>query len=226
MKAKAHRLRKTRAPATHLGPAGRRERHRVELRERLFRAALQLFAGKGFEETTVEDITNAADVGKGTFFNYFPSKDHILIAFGEMQLGKLRTLVEEARRTSEPIPQILRKISQRMTEEPGRNPEILRMILLANLSGKGIRAAMREVQEAARGLHQQLIEIGQQRGEIRTDRPAEEIAHTFRQMVFGTLLLWSLCGDVPLKERIDSAFELLWGGIAAPRAAIEAGVRD
>jgi len=59
----------------------RRQRRSSEIRERLFRAALDLFANKGFLETTVEDITEAADVGKGTFFNYFPSKDHILLAF-------------------------------------------------------------------------------------------------------------------------------------------------
>src|SRR5256884_4852558 len=73
----------------------RRQRRSAEIRERLFRAALQLFAQKGFLETTVEDITEAADVGKGTFFNYFPSKDHILLAFGEMQLGKLEAAVDE-----------------------------------------------------------------------------------------------------------------------------------
>src|SRR5690349_11841727 len=71
-------------------PSDRRQRRSAEIRERLFRSALGLFAKKGFGETTVEDITEAADVGKGTFFNYFPSKDHILIAFGEMQLAKLQ----------------------------------------------------------------------------------------------------------------------------------------
>jgi len=78
-------------------PPNRRERQSLERRERLFRAALDLFARKGFAETTVEDITNAADLGKGTFFNYFPSKEHILLAFGEMQLGKLRAAADEAR---------------------------------------------------------------------------------------------------------------------------------
>jgi AcrR family transcriptional regulator len=38
----------------------RRQRKSAELRERLFRAALTLFAKKGFTETTVEDITEAA----------------------------------------------------------------------------------------------------------------------------------------------------------------------
>src|SRR5437016_11093492 len=88
--------------ATPRSAPDRRQRRSMEIRERLFRAALNLFAQKGFLETTVEDITEAADVGKGTFFNYFPSKDHILLAFGEMQLGKLEAAVDEARRTNEP----------------------------------------------------------------------------------------------------------------------------
>src|SRR5208282_6432467 len=111
-------------PLSH--PSNRRERHSIELRERLFRAALDLFAKQGFAETTVEDITNAADLGKGTFFNYFPSKDHILLAFAEMQLGKLRLAVEEARRTSLPIPQFMRSLAALMTQEPMRNPDIIR----------------------------------------------------------------------------------------------------
>src|SRR5579859_3717396 len=92
---------------------GRRERRSAETRERLFRAALDLFARKGFTETTVEDITEAADVGKGTFFNYFPSKDHILLAFGEMQFAKLESAVTEARESREPMPQFLRSLGVR-----------------------------------------------------------------------------------------------------------------
>src|SRR6202007_257082 len=105
---------------------GRRERRTAETRERLFRAALDLFARKGFTETTVEDITEAADVGKGTFFNYFPSKDHILLAFGEMQLAKLQSAIEEARRTGESMPQFLRSLGVRMTQEPMRHPGLIR----------------------------------------------------------------------------------------------------
>src|SRR5579862_7035175 len=99
-------------------PANRRERQSTERRERLFRSALDLFARKGFVETTVEDITNAADLGKGTFFNYFPSKEHILLAFGEMQLAKLKTVIREARASDQPMYEVLRSLVMRMTEEP------------------------------------------------------------------------------------------------------------
>src|SRR5262245_54844277 len=101
--------------------ASRRERRSAELRERLFRSALALFASKGYAETTVEDITEAADVGKGTFFNYFPSKEHILMAFGEMQLAKLESVINAAQQSDQPMREVLRTLVMRMTEEPIRN---------------------------------------------------------------------------------------------------------
>jgi AcrR family transcriptional regulator len=216
-------------------PDGRRERRSAETRERLFRSALDLFARKGFTETTVEDITEAADVGKGTFFNYFPSKDHILLAFGEMQLGKLDSAVAEARSTGEPMPQFLRSLGVRMTQEPIRNPGIIRALLQAYLSTTPVREAMLDLQKRVHALHSEIVLLGQERGEIRRDLPAAEIAHVFRQTIFGTLLFWSLYGDATLHARIDSAFNVLWPGLAprneeisriesAPRDATNAGV--
>ncbi len=192
----------------------RRQRRSADIRERLFRAALDLFAQKGFVETTVEDITEAADVGKGTFFNYFPSKDHILLAFGEMQLSKLEAAIDLARSTGEPMPEFLRSLALRMTQEPTRNPAIIRALLQAYLSTTPVREAMMDLQKRVHALHSQMIQLGQDRGEIRNDLPAAEIAHVFRQTIFGTLLIWSLYGDATLHSRIETAFNLLWSGLA------------
>jgi AcrR family transcriptional regulator len=199
---------------------GRRERRSAETRERLFRSALDLFARKGFTETTVEDITEAADVGKGTFFNYFPSKDHILLAFGEMQLRKLDSAVAEARRTREPMPEFLRSLGVRMTQEPVRNPGIIRTLLQAYLSTTPVREAMLDLQQRVRALHTEIVLLGQERGEIRRDLPAAEISDVFRQTIFGTLLFWSLHGDATLHARIESAFNVLWSGLAPRTAAV------
>ncbi len=202
------------APRNLASHPSRRQRRSVEIRERLFRAALDLFAQKGFAETAVEDITEAADVGKGTFFNYFPSKDHILLAFGEMQLGKLEAAIEMARRTGEPMPEFLRSLGIRMTQEPTRNPAIMRVLLQAYLSTTPVREAMMDLQKRFQDLHTQMIQLGQDRGEIRNDLPAAEIAQVFRQTIFGTLLIWSLYGDETLHSRIEAAFNLLWSGLA------------
>jgi AcrR family transcriptional regulator len=191
----------------------RRERRSAELRERLFRAALALFARKGYAETTVEDITEAADVGKGTFFNYFRSKEHILMAFGEMQLGKLEAIVRDTRQSDLPMREVLRTLVFRMTEEPIRNPALVRALLQANLSSVPVRDEMRRIHDRNRALLGKLIRHGQERGEIRSDLPPEEIAQAWRQTIFGTLLFWSLAGDNTLTERIEMSIRLLWEGI-------------
>jgi AcrR family transcriptional regulator len=193
--------------------ATRRERRSAELRERLFRSALGLFSSKGYAETTVEDITEAADVGKGTFFNYFPSKEHILMAFGEMQLAKLESVISEAQKSDQPMPEVLRTLVLRMTEEPIRNPAIVRALLQANLTAVPVRGEMLRIHDQNRRLISRLIRHGQERGEIRTDLPAEEIAQVWRQVVFGTLMFWSLVGDETLVARIETAIQLLWSGI-------------
>lgn len=61
-----------------MAPERRVERRRLATRQRLVRSALALFASHGVYETTVEDITEAADVGKGTFYEHFPSKTAII----------------------------------------------------------------------------------------------------------------------------------------------------
>src|SRR6201993_4432714 len=113
------------APSLAIGQptesADRRTRRSAETRERLFHAAMRIFAEKGFAEATVEDITNAADVGKGTFFNYFPSKEHILIAFSDMQLSKLQSTVDQMRDRPEPMRSFFRSMTLRMTEEPAKS---------------------------------------------------------------------------------------------------------
>jgi AcrR family transcriptional regulator len=210
----------------HMGPSlttassDRRQRRSSQIRERLFRAALDLFAQRGFADTTVEDITNAADLGKGTFFNYFPSKDHLLLAFAEMQLGKLQSIIENLRDTRDPFPQFFRTLAVRMTEEPGRNPSIVRTLLLANLSSTPVREGMRINQARGHKLVSEFVQIGQDRGELRNDLPASDIAQVFRQMVFGTLLVWSLYGDDSLATRIRTALDVLWQGLA-PREGLE-----
>ncbi len=64
----------------------RRERKKEDTRRRIFEAAVSLFREKGFEATTVDEITEKADVGRGTFFNYFPKKESVLAFLSEEKL--------------------------------------------------------------------------------------------------------------------------------------------
>ncbi|RXT28168.1 TetR family transcriptional regulator [Rhizobium leguminosarum] len=72
---------------------GRRERKRRQTRERIEQAAMSLFLQRGFEATTIEDITEAADVSKRSFFDYFPSKEEVVFAWQDAFADRLMAAI-------------------------------------------------------------------------------------------------------------------------------------
>lgn len=60
-----------------------RERKKQRTREALIRAALELFTTRGYEGTTVDDITEAVEVSQRTFFRYFANKEEAALAVVE-----------------------------------------------------------------------------------------------------------------------------------------------
>jgi AcrR family transcriptional regulator len=70
-------------PATTADPPGLRQRKRQQTRERLTRAAMELFRDRGFEATTLDDIAAAANISRRSFFHYFASKEDVVFAWQE-----------------------------------------------------------------------------------------------------------------------------------------------
>ena len=78
---KSHR--QTKASSTNVSLRNRKQQF---VRDAIFDAAIEIFAAKGFDETTVEDVARAAGVSRASFFRYFSSKDDLL-AQNVMQYG-------------------------------------------------------------------------------------------------------------------------------------------
>ncbi|MFJ8696114.1 TetR/AcrR family transcriptional regulator [Streptomyces roseolilacinus] len=71
-------------PAPTGSAAGLREQKKQRTRAALLRTALELFTTKGYEETTVDEITEAVEVSQRTFFRYFANKEEAAFAVQEM----------------------------------------------------------------------------------------------------------------------------------------------
>jgi AcrR family transcriptional regulator len=72
---------------------GLRQRKQSKTREALIRAAWELFGRQGYEATTVEQIAEAAEVSRRTYFRYFPTKEAVVYARREARLARFRRLL-------------------------------------------------------------------------------------------------------------------------------------
>ena len=193
---------------------GRRQRRAAETRLRLFRCALKLFAKRGFAYVTVEDITEAADVGKGTFFNYFESKDHVLSVMAEVQHGKVREALSATGKGKQSIHCVLHRLVRRLVEEPGRSPSLARSFISSFLASERVRTVIEYNMREGHKMIAQIVAAGQERGEIDPTLKKEKVAMQLMQSCMGTVLLWSLDETPALRVRIENSFQHFWRAIA------------
>lgn len=191
------------------GPQNRRERRQAEIRKRLVRAAFTLFAERGFSATTVEEITNLADVGKGTFFNYFPSKEHIFAGHVQGRMETIQQFVAQASPSAEPMDELLYRLAVSLTGDAAGSPAMLHSIFVAVFSNASVRAIMADGLERGRKFLEELIVRRQQRGEIRDDLAAGEITLAFQRALLGTVFLWSLAPTRPLADCLKEMSKLV-----------------
>lgn len=77
-----------------MSPADRSQRRRERTHQRLLDGAEQVFSEKGYQEATILDITEAADVSKRTFYLHFDDKQALIEALALRAFGQLRDKVE------------------------------------------------------------------------------------------------------------------------------------
>jgi AcrR family transcriptional regulator len=126
-------------PTQPAAPPTRRERKKLETRAALEAAALRLFAEQGYEQTTVEEIAEAADVAVRTFFRYFQSKQHVL--FGEVAhnvAGRMRATLQQRPTTESPVEAVGAALRLMEQEQPDQHGQILdRLQLMERLPELG-----------------------------------------------------------------------------------------
>lgn len=107
-----------------MSDTGLRERKKAQTRLALEDAALELFATKGFDATTVDEIAAACDVSRRTFFRYYASKEEVFSGEHEDEETAVFEFIS-ARPASEPALTSLRAAVVAMADDLGADRERL-----------------------------------------------------------------------------------------------------
>ena len=196
-------------------PSNRRERRRTETRERIYRAALEIFARRGYLDTTVEDITEAADVGKGTFFNYFPTKEHVLATYGDERVAAIERSLQNVRTAKRSVRAALKELATDLAGQSAESPDLLRSIFAAHLSCAPVRAELQNRLQRARRLLAEILAIGQKKGEIRRDRSPRDLARLTQLILMGVTIAWALNPDSALRKSAEEVWDLFFPSLFA-----------
>jgi AcrR family transcriptional regulator len=214
---------KKRALTAPVAPPGRRSRRKAATRARIVDAALTLLSRQEYNATTVEQITDAADVGKGTYFNYFASKEHLLHEVSEEQMTLIRAMVAKALAEPVAVTPVFKDIFLTLSQLFSASPILARNLVLANLSNDAARRLMtKNVTERAH-LLSTLVKKGQDNGDIRRDLKPEMVARLYLHVYFGNLMYWALQPSLELKSWLLFSFEQFWAGIAAQTSRVSIG---
>ena len=187
----------------------RRERKKQETRQHLLETAWRLFKEQGYDQTTVADITEAVDVAKGTFFNYFATKEEIVDQIVLWRIDLLGSRVLGSGNVPERAVDRIKLLLTAMADEFSFGRELTRHLFKAHI-GAPIR---RESAHLIGSLMQELVVQGQASGEIRDDVEPGFVARLLMTCWFYFTRRWHT-GDHSSKEaNLTQAVDALMDGL-------------
>lgn len=111
-------------------PAAKPGRVKEDKAAALLEAALEVFAAKGYHNATVKDITDAAEVGTGTFYLYYPSKQAAFAALIDHLFLEALDAIKSARKEEEEVIGKLRISIETIVKFFALRRELARVILV------------------------------------------------------------------------------------------------
>jgi len=191
-----------------------REYQKKRRRERIFQAAMALFRQRGFQETTASDIAKAAHVSRGTFFNYFPYKEAVLLEYGALLLAGLREEVKGRLARGEDPLAILRFIFQEVARYTESEKDLVLPLLYELLNPDPIRAKAAFEALPLGDLIAQVLRPLREKDLVRKDLSLERMGRTLADLYFLTALRWAAyTPERDLKEELQKTLDLALLGI-------------
>ena len=204
---------------------GRRERKKREVYRRIYKAAFDLFLQNGFDGTSVDEIAERADVGKGTVFNYFPRKTSFLAALADDWFNQLIDEMGPAEKWRGKTRGKLERLFLFLADLSVQNPELSRLALfesLRHLHSPLVEGRLTEEKSVRnfQAVTRLILRQGQKKREVRAEVELENAATLIEHSYFRTLIGWLRDGGTQeaLRAEISSKLDIIFSGIA-PRSS-------
>lgn len=177
--------------------------------ERLAEAALRLFAEKGFESTSVQDVVSAAGVTKGAMYHYFGSKDDLLAEIYarvlRLQMERLTSFVERDAPVAERVFAAAADVVVTTIEHLDSMTVFFRSLhQLSTAQADDVRRERRRYHDAFRGM----VLEGQRAGVFRDDIEADLVVDYFFGSVHHLPMWWKTDGR-PSADHVGRTFATL-----------------
>ena len=182
----------------------RRERKKKETREKIFSNAMHLFRMQGFKATSIEQITQHADVGKGTFYNYFPTKEAVILEFSRRTC---QDLINNGRqKPSLGTRQRLGTLLHDWAEFMIKDREIA-WVTVRNHEGADYDMSLHYGLLA-------ILTVGQQNREISREFAPAFLAESLEGMMVQHFIRWFVSGVGDLHEEVNHALSVFLDGLS------------
>lgn len=188
-------------------PLGRRDRRRLETFDRLICAASTVLFTRDIRHVAVEDITSVADVGKGTFFNYFSTKELVMAGLLIGFRRGLAAAIADVQAGGMTAPDRWLAHMQQYFHPPTGEWLIYEQNVIHCLLSPEVREAYSPHLHEHRQYHVRLMELGQAQQSIRTDLPSDDVGTLAQLLAIGLTMEFWIQNTPPTPELVARAVD-------------------
>ena len=196
-------------------PTSRRERRVREVHDRIVNAAMERFTAHGVEAVKIDEICEAADIAQKTFFNHFPTKQHLLREIAECFLEALQGILYAARSEGGTTAQQLERFFSLVATEverggPMHRTFVMEVIRLVHDTPPNV--------EQSRRLHDAfgvLLRDGVRRGDATTAYPVPVLSEVVVGTFITLMLNWLGIEGYPFRTRATAMARFLADALRA-----------
>ncbi len=150
--------------------------HKTEIKERIIRAAIEIFARHGFDRARMDDIAQVADLSKGTLYLYFRSKEDLFYAICEHNIEKLKEQLSSLFRKKENLLSDAKQFYENFRKITHDSDVVLFEMIAESSRNEKLRKAMYETKLKTYQTVKESIKLQIKSGIIRKDLDVDALA--------------------------------------------------